>query len=129
MRSRDPCLSHQAVNFSPSQCQECQTDWDMAALHSLEGDPLALQVFAKHFFLRKPLPLIYIDKFSVQRLNAKLSAEAQELKDKMYKLQNERKVEVNELSDKLRTLKVENNVMKEEVKESKAKVGSICLEK
>ena len=65
---------------------------------------------------------MYIDKFSVQRLNAKLSAEAQELKDKMYKLQNERKVEVNELSDKLRTLKVENNVMKEEVKESKAKV-------
>ena len=41
----------------------------------------------------------------------------------MYKLQNERKVEVNELSDKLRTLKVENNVMKEEVKEHKAKVG------
>ena len=40
----------------------------------------------------------------------------------MYKLQNERKVEVNELSDKLRTLKVENNVMKEEVKEHKAKV-------
>ena len=62
-------------------------------------------------------------QFSVQRSNAKLSAEAQELKDKMYKLQNERKVEVNELSDKLRTLKVENNVMKKEVKENKAKVG------
>ena len=44
------------------------------------------------------------------------------MKDKMYKLQNERKVEVNELSDKLRTLKVENNVMKEEVKENKTKV-------
>ena len=77
-----------------------------------------------------------------QRTNAKLSTELQELKDKMYKLQNERKVEVGlslmywpalsvqpilnqvrTLSDKVRTLTVENNVMKDEVKESKAKVS------
>merc|ERR1719153_1099842 len=81
-----------------SSSQECQTDFDMAALQSLDGDPLALQ-----------------------RTNAKLSAELQDLKDKMYKLQNERKVEVGSLSDKVRTLTVENNVMKDEVKESKAK--------
>ena len=31
---------------------------------------------------------------SFQRTNAKLSTELQDLKDKMYKLQNERKVEV-----------------------------------
>ena len=36
---RNDSLSSQA-NLS----QECQTDWDMAALHNLEGDPLALQV-------------------------------------------------------------------------------------
>ena len=40
-------------NLSPSQCQECQKDWDMAALHSLEGDPLALQVLCN--ILRKQL--------------------------------------------------------------------------
>ena len=66
----------------------------------------------------------------------------------MYKLQNERKVEVGalkyigllflcnqriltqvgSLSDKVRTLTVENNVMKDEVKESKAKVSqTMCL--
>merc|ERR1719361_2548514 len=100
--TEDAVVTQEVDNQQAKQSQECQTDWDMAALHSLEGDPLALQ-----------------------RSNAKLSAEAQELKDKMYKLQNERKVEVNELSDKLRTLKVENNVMKEEVKENKAKVAKM----
>ena len=80
-------------------------------------------------FLRKPYEFSPSVGFQVtvsfQRSNAKLSTEVQELKDKMYKLQNERKVEVNELSDKLRTLKVENNVMKEEVKENKAKVAKM----
>merc|ERR550517_1397288 len=81
---KDAATAEEVANQQVNLSQESQTDWDMAALHSLEGDPLALQ-----------------------RSNAKLSAEAQELKDKMYKLQSERKVEVNELSDKLRTLKVE----------------------
>ena len=64
----------------------------------------------------------------------------------MYKLQNERKVEVRRskknwpalsvqailnqvgtLSDKVRTLTVENNVMKDEVKESKAKVSQLIF--
>merc|ERR1719509_188033 len=65
------------------------------------------------------------DPLALQRTNAVLAGEVQELKDKLHKLQNERKVEMVEANDKFKTVKAENNALKDKMKEMTVKMAKM----